>query len=99
MERDDLILSELQELKAMTLMASKQALTLKEAALLTGLSVSTLYKLCCHRKIPFYKSSGGKMTYFSRNELNDWMLCHRIKTSSEIESDAINHIVTGKKGS
>ena len=91
------VLKELSELKNLTLLGAKKALTLGEAAILTGLSKSHIYKMCCYKKIPYYKANGGgKYTYFDRDELNDWMLCRRIKTNDEMETEAVNHIVNGK---
>lgn len=94
---DDTILKQLQELKNLTLLGAKQALTMTDAALLTGLSKSHLYKLVCYRRIPHFKSDGGKLTYFDKDELNGWMLQRRIKTSSELETEAATYIVTGKR--
>ncbi|MDR1552592.1 MAG: helix-turn-helix domain-containing protein [Prevotellaceae bacterium] len=90
------ILSELQEIKQLTVLGAKQALTMNDAALLTGLSKSHLYKLVCYKKIPHYKSDGGKLTYFDKQELTAWQLQHRVKTTNEIETEAANYIVTGK---
>jgi excisionase family DNA binding protein len=92
------IKSEFQELKNLTLLGVKQALTMSDCALLTGLSKSHLYKLVCTKKIPYYKSQGGKLTYFDKDEVNTWMLQLRVKTVSELETEAANYIVTGKKG-
>ena len=94
---EDIILSELQELKKLTVLAAKKALTMSDAALLTGLSKSHLYKECCAKKIPHWKSDGGKLTYFDKDELNGWMLQHRVKTNAELETEAANYIVTGKR--
>jgi excisionase family DNA binding protein len=88
--------NELQELKQLTVLSAKQALTMNDAALLTGLSKSHLYKMVCAKKIPYYKSQGGKLTYFDKDELNGWMLQHRIKTADEVEREAITYTVTGK---
>jgi len=93
----DIILSELQALKSLTLLSAKQVLTMTDASLLTGLSKSHLYKLVGRKAIPHYKS-GGKITYFDRDELNKFMLQHRVKTAAETEQDAANYIVTGKRG-
>jgi len=93
----DEVLKELQELKNLTLLGAKQALTMGDAALLTGLSKSHLYKLVCFRQIPYYKSNGGKLTYFDKDELNKWMLSRRAKTNDEIEADALAYAVFGKK--
>jgi len=95
----DNILKELQELKNLTLLGVKEALTMEEAALFTGLKVSYLYQLTHRHKIPRYKSKeGGKLNFFSKKELTDWMLHHRIKTNDELETEAVNHCVTGKMG-
>ena len=92
------VLTELEKIRQLTLLSTKQALTTEEAALFTGLSKSHLYKLVMKKKIPYYKSNGGKLTYFDKNELTSWMLQNRVKTTSEIETEAINYVVTGKKG-
>jgi excisionase family DNA binding protein len=96
----DEILKQLQELKELSVLSAKQALTMSDTALLTGLSKSHLYKLVCAKKIPYYKSQGGKLTYFDKDEVNSWMLQHRVKTSDEVEQEAANYLVTGnvKKG-
>jgi excisionase family DNA binding protein len=70
---ESVFLKELQELKNLTLLGAKTALTMDDAALLTGLSKSHLYKLCCRKAIPYYKN-GGKLTYFDKVELNNWLL-------------------------
>ena len=90
------VLNELKGIRQLTLLQAKKALTMKDVALLTGLSMSCLYKKCSSKEIPHWKSDGGKLTYFSKTEIEDWMLQHRVKTSSEIELEATNYTVTGK---
>ncbi|GHT06774.1 hypothetical protein AGMMS49525_15400 [Bacteroidia bacterium] len=91
------ILDELQQIKQLTVLGAKQALTMDDAALLTGLSKSHLYKLVCGKKIPYYKSAGGaKRTYFDKGELTAWLLQHRVKTADELETEAATFVVTGK---
>ncbi|MDR1973702.1 MAG: helix-turn-helix domain-containing protein [Bacteroidales bacterium] len=92
------LLSELQEIKQLTLLGVKQALTMNDTALLTGLSKSHLYKLVMQKKIPYYKSQGGKITYFNKDEIIAWQLQHRVKTTNEVETEAATYLVTGKKG-
>ena len=70
----DEVLKELAELKQLTVLGAKQALTMSDTALLTGLSKSHLYKLVCAKKIPYYKSEGGKLTYFDKNEVTAWWI-------------------------
>jgi len=92
---EEKILLELKELKNLTLLNAKRALTLHDASLLTGLSKSHLYKLICRKAIPYYKSA--KLVYFDKSELENWQLQHRIKPTYEIEQEAVNYVVTGKK--
>ncbi|KAA6319850.1 hypothetical protein EZS27_030302 [termite gut metagenome] len=93
----DKVLGELQEIKQLTLLSAKKALTMSDASLLTGLSKSHLYKMVCARKIPFYKSQGGKLTYFDKSELEAWQLMHRVSTSDEIEAKAQTYCIGSKK--
>jgi excisionase family DNA binding protein len=85
-----------QELKNLTMLAAKKALTMDDAALFTGMSKSHLYKLVCYKKIPYYKSQGGKFTYFDKDELTAWMLQIRVKTDAELETEVATHLVTVK---
>jgi excisionase family DNA binding protein len=94
---EERILSELHEIKQLTVLGAKQALTMSDAAMFTGLSKSHLYKMVCGKKIPYYKSQGGKLTYFDKDELTAWMLQRRIKTADELETEAANYIVSGKQ--
>jgi excisionase family DNA binding protein len=91
------VLTELQEIKQLTMLGNKKALTMDDASLYTALSKSHLYKLVCAKKIPYYKSQGGKLTYFDKSELEQWMLNRRIATSDELDTAAANYIVTCKQ--
>lgn len=52
---------------------NKPMLTMQEAAMFTGLSRHTLYRLTCSKQIKHYKP-GGKLIYFSREDLINWMM-------------------------
>lgn len=93
----DEILKELQKLKELTLLSAKTALTMNDVADLTGLSKSHIYKLVCTKKIPYYKSEGGKFTYFNKEEINKWLLAHRVPTTDEVEAQAVNYVVSNKR--
>lgn len=82
-----------------SLLAAKNVLTLEDVALLTGLSRSWLYKATCKNEIPFYKPN-GKMLYFDRKEIEDWMRQGRVKTNAELEQEAANYLINdkGRKG-
>lgn len=49
------IMQKLDEIKALTLLAAKDMLTMDDAVLYTGLGKSYLYVLTCKNKIPYYK--------------------------------------------
>jgi len=79
------------------LLTQKSVLTFDEVARFTGLSKSYLYKLTSMGKIPHYKPN-GKQLYFERAQVEAWLMQNPIKTAQEIEQDATNYVVLGKKG-
>lgn len=66
---------------------TKEVLTSEEAAKYMGVSKSYLYKLTMRQEIPHYKPK-GKMVYFNRKELEQWLQSNRISTDEEIEQKA-----------
>lgn len=77
------ILTELQKLKDLTLLSVKTALTMDDVATLTGLKKSHIYKLVHYKRIPYYKSEGGKFTYFRKSEIEDWLLACRVPMANK----------------
>jgi excisionase family DNA binding protein len=78
------------------LLSQKTVLNFDEAASYTSLSKSYLYKLTCSGGIPCYKPN-GKHVYFSKTELDTWLLSNRKATTEEIETKASTY-VTLKNG-
>ena len=78
------------------LLAQKNVLTFDEVAVYTGISKSYLYKLTSGGGIPCYKPN-GKLIYFSKLELDSWLLQNRKATTKEIDNKA-STIVTLKNG-
>lgn len=66
---------------------TKEVLTSDEAARYMGISKSYLYKLTMKQAIPCYKPL-GKMVYFNRHELEDWLQQNRCATDGEIAQKA-----------
>lgn len=66
---------------------TKEVLTSEEAAKYMGISKSYLYKLTMRQEIPYYKPK-GKMVYFNRRELEQWLQSNRVSTDEEIEQMA-----------
>ena len=89
------ILLRLENIERMTMLAAKNVLTFDEAVFMTGLAKSQLYKLTSRHEIPHYKPN-GKMLYFDRKELEEWMKRNRVQTKAEAEQQAINYVVTGR---
>lgn len=74
----------------------KDILTMDDVVALTGLSKSYVYKIVSRREIPHYKSSGGKMTYFKRVDVENWMLATRCCSCDEMEAAATNYVLSKK---
>ena len=60
-----------------------------------GVSKSYLYKLTMRQQIPHYKPM-GKMVYFNRLELEQWLQNNRVSTATEISQQAAAYCM--KKG-
>ena len=76
---------------------TKEVLTLNEVALYTGLSKSHIYKLCSTGGIPFYKPF-GKVNYFDKAEIIQWLKQNRVATTKEIEGKASTFVTLNKGG-
>ena len=66
---------------------TKEVLTSQEAARYMGISRSYLYKLTMRQEIPHYKPM-GKLCYFNRHELEEWLQSNRINTGAETAQQA-----------
>jgi len=79
------------------LLSQKTVLNFEEGAAYTGLSKSYLYKLTSSGGVPCYKPK-GKMVYFSRLELDQWLLQNRRATTEEIEQQASTFVTLKGRG-
>ena len=75
----------------------KEVLTSDEAARYLGISKSSLYKMTMSRAIPHYKSMGGRLCYFNRREIENWMQTIRVATDDELEQQAQRIVRKGGK--
>lgn len=80
--------------KALT--ENKTVFTPKEAAKYMGISQSTLYKLTSAGILPFSKPN-GKLIYFGKASLDQWLLSNSTKASEQKEVDAATYINTHKQ--
>lgn len=95
---EKIILSKLDAIERNTLLASKNVLTIDDVALLTGMSKSHIYKLTCSKQIPFYRPN-GKLVYFDRQELENWLKQNRVITIAEAEQKAVAYTISHPKSS
>lgn len=76
------------------LFCTKEVLTSDEVARYMGISKSYLYKLTMRREIPHYKPM-GKVCYFNRTEVEQWLQSNRVSTSTEINQRAQAYCMKG----
>lgn len=96
---DSNILFELKTIKDAVLKREKPFINIDEASQYLGISKNTIYGYTSNKIIPFYKLQGRRL-YFKIEDLNNFILNqkNKIKSSSEIETEAINHIIrNGRK--
>lgn len=93
---------QLRRIEQLTLISAKDALTMDDVALYTGLKKSYIYKLVHLRQIPYYKNAGGGKTYFRKQEIEAWMLHQRVSTQEELAAQAaaytLNNPISKKGG-
>ena len=75
-------IAELRNQVAGSIHLHKSILSHKEAALYCNLTSDYLYQLTSKNLIPYYKPR-GKMMYFKRTELDDWLLKNRFRSLDE----------------
>ena len=69
----------------------RDVLTLEQTAKYINISPSYCYKPTSTNQIPFYKPN-GKMLYFNKSELDEWLLQHKSLSKDEIEQKANDYI-------
>ncbi|KAA6305205.1 hypothetical protein EZS27_043144 [termite gut metagenome] len=74
----------------------KNILSFDEASEFLNLSKSYLYKLTSSGQIPHYKPQ-GKMLYFEKSELENWLRQNPIKTNQQIQQEAEIHLMNIKR--
>lgn len=71
---------------------NEEVIPLNEAAEFLRVSKSCLYKKTSQKQIPYYKPPGCKRIYFRKKELEEWLLCNRVKTTMELEQDSKGYL-------
>lgn len=78
----------LERIERLMTISSKEVLNTEEAATLLGITIDRLRHLTAEMRVPYYKRSNRN--YFSKSELERWMLArdNRVAPISEIEAQA-----------
>ena len=95
---DEIILTKLNSIEKMLQeqnLLKKEVLNFNEATIYLEVSHSHLYKMTSTGAVPSYKPNGKKL-YFSRKELDNWLLSNRQTSQEEIDQQAADYLV--KKG-
>ncbi len=93
---DNINLDERLERIEKLLLGSKKVLTFDEACDYTGISRSYMYKLTGSQKIPNSKPN-GKVIFFEKEKLDQWLLQNGRKSNQEIENEAAKYIGDKKR--
>ena len=67
--------------------AAKEVLNLEEAANFLGVAKSTLYKMTHLNQLPYFKPA-GKLIFFEKQKLIDWVRGAKSKSVDEIKEEA-----------
>ena len=70
-----------------TAYSAKDVMTVREAARYLGLSRAYLYKLMMRHAVS-YSKPGGKVCYFSRQDLDRYMMSNPYHTKAELQAQA-----------
>lgn len=89
------IAERLERIEKLVIIGTKEVLSVKEAALILGISESRVRHLVSDKEIPHYKK--GVKTYFKKSELTAWQLETRVPSNAELRSQGVTYAVTNPK--
>lgn len=69
----------------------KEVLSVEELSEYTGFRQSYIYKLVHTGSIPYSKPNGKKL-FFSRKEIDEWLLTNKHKSLEDIETEVIEYV-------
>ncbi len=71
---------------------AKEVLTLDEASKYLGVTRSMLYKMTHENRLPYYKPS-GKLVFFEKQALLDWVRSAKCMSEDEIKEAAAQRLL------
>lgn len=75
----------------------KRIMTLSELSEYLGMAESYIYKLTSQKLIPYYQPL-GKLLYFDRLEIEEWILSNPVHTLRDIERGANKLMLQRRRG-
>lgn len=90
------IIQKLTQLEKLIIGTNKQIFTVDDVVNYTGFSKSYVYKLV-HNNILPYSKPNNRTLFFTKTEIDEWLLQNKSKSISQIEREAINYTNTIKK--
>lgn len=91
---EKIILKKLKEIELKIVFTGKELLNLDEVCLYMGISRSYMYKLTSSNQLTYYKPN-GKVLFFDKKDLINWMTRNKIKSKDELNDD-VNIYVSNK---
>lgn len=88
MSEFELIQLKLDEIKTITALSVKNALTVEEAAIYMGMSAEYVRKMAKNKTIKSYRSKSGRGIYLHKADLDKWMLYTEVNTIEHIQAEA-----------
>lgn len=90
---DQEIKEQLDRIEQYSMIAAKNMLNIKEAAIILNMTVDGVRYNVRNNTLPYYKPNAHRL-YFKKSELEDWMMQNRSKSMTEIESEATAYCST-----
>lgn len=84
---NDIILQKLNRIEKY-IFGLKEILNTEELSEYTGFKKSSIYKLVHSNDIPFSKPN-GKLLFFERKKIDEWLIKNSFKSNDEIQQEAI----------
>ncbi len=85
------IIQKLSQLEKLIIGSNKQIFTVDDVVNYTGFSKSYVYKLV-HTKILPYSKPNNRTLFFSKTEIDEWLLQNKSKSISQIEKEAASYV-------
>ena len=86
----------LSKIERLVLLSSKDVLTIEEVSIMTGFTVSNIYRMTSNKTIPYYKPLGGKI-FFDKAEIENWLRSNKVETDAVTKAKAKTYCVTHKQ--